>query len=89
MRPAICGERKRRSRFSALEVVDLLGDPRLELGVPALERDGLLDDGVVEPLDPGQRPHPRHELGLVEGLGDEVVGADLEGAQPLPAPRSP
>ena len=40
---------------------------------------GLPPDRVVVALDPCQGSHPGKQLALLEGLGDEVVGARLEG----------
>jgi hypothetical protein len=63
----------------ALDLPHLLGDPGLECAVELDELGGLLADGVLVPLDAQQRAHPRQQLGAVEGLGDEVVGARVEG----------
>ena len=61
-----------------LQLLDLRCHLLLELAVPRVELGGLPLDRVVVALDPDQRPHPRQQLGLVERLGDEVVGAGLD-----------
>ena len=33
---------------------------------------------VVQPLDAQQRTHARHQLGLVDRLGEEVIGASIK-----------
>ena len=80
---ASCGDRKRRSRLVRSSSATCCGDPGLEFGVPLGQLVGLPPDGVVVALDPRQRRHPGEQLALVERLGDEVVGARLEGGQPL------
>ena len=71
----------------ALELGHLVLHPLLELAVPRGDLVGLPLDGVVVALEPGQRPHPRQQLALVEGLGDEVVRAGLQPLQPLRGAR--
>src|SRR6266516_3619474 len=46
--------------------------------VPASQLGGLTFDRVVVPLDPDQGANPGQQLGLVERLVDEVVGAGLD-----------
>jgi hypothetical protein len=60
-----------------------LGHARFEFGIPGGQFVSLAPDGVVVLLDPRQRRHAREQLALVEGFGDEVVGARLEGGQSL------
>ena len=62
----------------ALELGDLLLDALLELAVPRGQLGRLRLDRVVVALDAQQRAHPREQLGLLEGLGDEVVGPGLD-----------
>ena len=62
---------------------DLLCDPGFEFGVPLCQFVGLSPDGGVIALDPRQRRHSGEQLALVERFRDEVVGARLEGGQPL------
>ena len=65
------------------QLLDLLTDALLELPVPALELRGLGLDRVVIALDAQQRSDPRDQLGLIEGLRDEVVGTRLDRGQLL------
>jgi hypothetical protein len=58
----------------ALELGDLLLDALLELAVPRGQLCRLGLDRVVIALDAQQRTDAREQLGLLEGLGDEVVG---------------
>ena len=62
----------------SLELGDLLLDALLELPVPRGQLCRLRLDRVVVALDAQQRAHPREQLGLLEGLGDEVVGSRLD-----------
>ena len=55
----------------ALELSDLRLHALLKGPVP-------LGELVVEQLDPQERLHPREQLRLVDGLGEEVVGARLD-----------
>ena len=82
-RSATWGDRKRRRRASRSSSVDLLGDPLLQRRVPPAELGGLRLDGVLVALDAQQRPDPGQQLGPVERLGQEVVGARLDGVQAL------
>jgi hypothetical protein len=66
-----------------LQLLDLLLDPLGEGAVPLGQLGRLPLDGLVVALDAQQRPHPGQQLGLVEGLGHEVVGAGLDGQDPL------
>ena len=49
----------------------------------ALERLVEIEQFVVELLDAQQRTHARQQLRLVDGLGEEVVGAGLDPLDPL------
>ena len=67
----------------ALELGDLLGDALLELRVPLLQRVGLAPHLVLQRLDAQQRAHAREELGLVDRLRQEIVGAGLDALDAL------
>ena len=66
----------------ALQLAELLLHALLQAGVQLGELRCLRLHGVVERLDAQQRAHPREQLGRVDRLGQEVVGA---GFQPLDA----
>ena len=66
-----------------LQLGDLLGDALLELHVPFLERLGLAPHLVLQRLDAQQRAHAGEELGLVDRLRQEIVGAGLDALDPL------
>ncbi len=61
-----------------LHLRDLFGDALLELRVPRLELVGLAPHLVLQRLHAQQRAHAREELGLVDRLRQEVVGARLD-----------
>src|SRR5206468_4274544 len=67
----------------ALELGDLLIDAFFELQVPLLQRVGLASNLILQRLYPQQRAHAREELGLVDRLGEEIVGAGLDSLDPL------
>ena len=67
----------------ALELGHLLGDALLELRIPFLQRLGLSPHLVLQRLDAQQRAHAREQLGLVDRLGQEIVGAGLDALDPL------
>ena len=84
---ASCGDRNRRSRPSRSSSLDLLARRAARAPVPRGELGGLRLDRVVVALDAQQRAHAGQQLGLVERLGDEVVGAGLDRARASPARR--
>ena len=61
-----------------LERRDLRLDALLQLTVPRLQLGGLPADRVLVALDPNERLDPGEQLGLVERLGDEVVGPGFD-----------
>jgi len=61
-----------------VEFLDLRRHPRLELAVPACKLGGLGLNLVVQGLDAQQRAHPREQLGLVDGLGEKIVGTRFQ-----------
>ena len=67
----------------AVQLLKLILDALLKLTVPARQLGRLLLDRVVVPLDSNQGAYPGQQLGLVERLVDEVVGAGLDGADLL------
>ena len=80
---AICGDRKRRSRPSRSSSATWAATRSSSFLVPLGERLRLRDHRVVVALDPHERTDPGQQLGLVERLGDEVVGPDLDRADLL------
>ncbi len=84
--PGDLGREEAAEPSEPFEGLDLGGHALLELPVPLFEVPGLPGDRVVQPLDPDERPDAGEQLGLVERLGHEVVGAALEGAEPLLGP---
>ena len=62
-----------------LQLGDLRLDTGLQLAVPGSQLVGLALDRVLVALDPGQGRHPGQQLALVDRLGQEVVGAGLQG----------
>jgi len=62
--------------LEAVELGQLLLDPLLERAAP-------LGQLVVQQLDPQQRLHARQQLGLVDGLAQEVVGARVDALHAL------
>ena len=73
---ASCGREEALEAGQALELLDLLGDALLQRAVRLLELG-------VERLDPQQRAHPRQQLGLVDRLGEEIVGAGFDALDTL------
>ena len=67
----------------ALELRHLLLDAPLQRLVPLAELARLSLDRVVELLDPQKGAHAREQLGLIDRLGEEVVGPGLEAVDPL------
>ena len=67
----------------ALQLPELLLHALLQAGVQLGELAGLRLHGVVEGLDAQQRPHPREQLGRVDGFAQEVVGAGFQAFDPL------
>ena len=67
----------------ALQLGHLFGDALFELQVPFLERLGLAPDLVLQRFHPQQRAHAREQLGLVDRLGQEIVGAGLDAMHAL------
>ncbi len=56
-----------------LQLLNLLLDSGLEIGVPLGQFSRLPGNGVVVLLDPSQRGDTRQQLAPVDGLVDEIV----------------
>ena len=80
---ASCGEKKRFRRptcsSSRTPSATRCSSVRFQLG----ERPALLQQLVVERLDAQQRAHAREQLGRVDRLAEEVVGAGVEALDAL------
>ena len=75
-------DRDRRRPDATLRAVDTTTHPATAVDEPATDRRGR--DHPARPLEPEQeRLDARLELAAVERLGDDVVGAGLEEADPL------
>ena len=61
-----------------LELRDLRLDAFLQLAIPCLQLFRLTANRVLIALDSNERLDPGKQLGLIEGLGDEVVGPGLD-----------
>ena len=78
-----CGREEALQLAHALDLGHLLRDALLELRVPFLQSVGLAPHLVLQRLDAQQRAHAREQLGLVDGLRQEIVGAGLDALDPL------
>ena len=67
----------------ALQLGHLFRDAALEIPVECRQFARLVLHRVVEALDAQQRPHPRHQLLLVDRFGEEVIGARLQSLDAL------